>query len=105
MNLAVLASMGPIVAFFSFSTTSWPFMVLLNVLVYTVSGLLGMAFLLQTLHRLSVVQYRPLPPRRTGPTPANPQTPGGQTPDPQPVLLTEDPARWTRWRVTCWAGT
>ena len=53
VNLAVLASMGPIVGFFSFSTTSWPFMVLLNVLVYAVSGLLGMAFLRQTLHRLS----------------------------------------------------
>ena len=58
VNLAVLAAMGPIVGFFSFSTTSWPFMVLLNVAVYTVSGLLGMVFLLQTLQRLSVAQHR-----------------------------------------------
>ncbi len=55
VNLAVLASAGPIVAFFSFSTTNHHFMVLLNVLVFTVSGLLGMAFLLQTLHRLSTI--------------------------------------------------
>ena len=55
VNLAVLASAGPIVAFFSFSTTNCPFMVLLNVLVFAVSGLLGMAFLLQTLHRLSTI--------------------------------------------------
>ena len=63
VNLAVLASMGPIVGFFSFSTASWPFMVLLNVLVYTISGLLGMAFLLQTLQRLSIAQ-RELPPAK-----------------------------------------
>jgi hypothetical protein len=62
VNLAVLASMGPIVGFFSFSTTSWPFMVLLNVLVYTIAGLLGMVFLLQTLQRLSIAE-RELPPR------------------------------------------
>ncbi len=54
--LAVLASFGPIVAFFSVSTTSYPFMLLLNVVVFTVAGLLGLKFLLLTLHRLTVVQ-------------------------------------------------
>jgi hypothetical protein len=58
--VTVLASLGPIVAFFSVSTTSYPFMVLLNVLVYAVAGCLGMAFLLQTLHRLSLVRPEPL---------------------------------------------
>lgn len=58
--VTVLASLGPIVAFFSVSTTSYHFMVLLNVVVYAVAGCLGMAFLLQTLHRLSLV--RPEPP-------------------------------------------
>ena len=53
VNLAVLASAGPIVAFFSFSTTSSPFMLLLNVVVFAVSGVMGMLFLLQTLNRLS----------------------------------------------------
>jgi hypothetical protein len=57
--VAVLASLGPIVAFFSVSTTSYGFMVLLNVLVFAVSGGLGMAFLLQTLHRLSLVSPEP----------------------------------------------
>jgi hypothetical protein len=52
--VAVLASLGPIVAFFSVSTTSYPFMVLFNVVVFGVSGVLGLTFLLQTLHRLSV---------------------------------------------------
>jgi hypothetical protein len=53
--VTVLASLGPIVAFFSVSTASYPFMLLFNVVVYTVAGTLGMAFLLQTLHRLSVI--------------------------------------------------
>ncbi len=54
--VAVLASFGPIVAFFSASTTSYQFMLLLNVVVFAVSGFLGLKFLLHTLHRLSVVQ-------------------------------------------------
>jgi hypothetical protein len=53
--VAVLASLGPIVAFFSVSTTSYPFMVLFNVMVCGVSGVLGLMFLLQTLQRLSVL--------------------------------------------------
>jgi len=52
--VAVLASLGPIVAFFAASTTSYPFMQLLNVAAFGVAGFLGMAFLLQTLHRLSL---------------------------------------------------
>ncbi len=57
--IAVLASLGPIVAFFSVSTTSYSFMVLLNVLIFAASGLLGLMFLLQTLHRLSVAESTP----------------------------------------------
>lgn len=53
VTLAVLASFGPIVAFFSVTTPSYPFMVLLNVVVFTLSGLLGLGFLLQTMQRLS----------------------------------------------------
>ena len=58
VNLAVLASMGTIVAFFSVSTPNYGFMVLLNVVVFAVAGLLGLNFLLQTLHRLTVAQHR-----------------------------------------------
>ena len=54
--LAVLASIGPIVAFFSFTTTSYPFMILLNVLIFSIAGCLGMSFLLQSLHRMTVFQ-------------------------------------------------
>jgi hypothetical protein len=59
--VAVLSSWGSIVAFFSVSTASYPFMLLFNVLVYTIAGTLGMGFLLQTLHRLSVVDSPPHP--------------------------------------------
>jgi hypothetical protein len=52
--VSVLASLGTIVAFFSVSTTSYPFMVLLNVIVFSVSGFLGLSFLLQTLNRLTI---------------------------------------------------
>lgn len=54
VTLAVLASLGPVVAFFSVSTSSYPFMVLLNVLIYGVAGVLGLKFLLQTLNRLTM---------------------------------------------------
>jgi hypothetical protein len=75
--LAVLASIGPIVAFFSFTTISYDFMILLNVLVFTIAGCLGLGFLLQTLHRLSIAKIQlalaassapdPAPPTETGP--------------------------------------
>ena len=51
--MAVLASFGTILLFFSLCTTSYPFIVLLNVAMFAVGGLLGMRFLLQTLRRLS----------------------------------------------------
>lgn len=53
--MAVLASLGPIVAFFGVITTSQPFMVLLNVAVFGASGILGLGFLLRTLHRMNLV--------------------------------------------------
>lgn len=57
--VTVLASLGPIVSFFSLSTTSYHFMILVNVVVFGVSGALGLSFLLQTLHRLSVAPREP----------------------------------------------
>jgi hypothetical protein len=62
VTLAVLASFGPIVAFFSVSTTSYSFMVLLNVAVCTTAGVLGLIFLRQTLHRLTTIIVSPTPP-------------------------------------------
>ena len=56
VNAAVLASMGPIVLFFSLSTKSYSFILLLNVAAFTMAGILGLMFLLQTLHRLTESQ-------------------------------------------------
>jgi len=71
VNVAVLASMGPIVAFFSVSTTSYPFMVLFNVAVFAVAGFLAQMFLLQTLQRLSIAQTM---------IETAPEVPGSETP-------------------------
>ena len=57
--VAVLASLGPIVAFFAASTTSYPFMKLMNVAAFSAAGFLGTGFLLQTLHRLSQITPEP----------------------------------------------
>ena len=52
VNVAVLASLGPIVAFFSVSTTSYPFILLLNVLVFITAGVFGFTFMLRILRGL-----------------------------------------------------
>lgn len=57
VGMAVLASLGPIVAFFSINTTTYSFIVLLNVLIFAISGFLSLGFLLQTLHRISIAPY------------------------------------------------
>jgi hypothetical protein len=55
VNLAVAASFGPIVGFFTLSTTSYPFMVVLNVSLLGVAGIVGLGFLLTALRRLVAV--------------------------------------------------
>ncbi len=95
VTVAVTASFGPITAFFSVSTENYSFMVLLNVLLYAVAGVLGLGFLLQTLHRLSILDQLkgglPATPGATAPQQPSPRsepdmpaaTPAGpgQTPD------------------------
>lgn len=56
--VAVLASFGPIVAFFSISTTSYAFMLLLNVALFAVAGGLGLRFMMRTLERLTRAQEK-----------------------------------------------
>ncbi len=52
VNLALLASLGPITAFFTVSTDSYPFMILLNVLFFAIAGLVGLAFLRRAIGNL-----------------------------------------------------
>lgn len=75
VTLAVLAAFGPIVAFFSVSTTSYRFMSLLNVFVFTVAGILGLKFLLQTLHRLTVIAEQQAIFLPATPAESSPETP------------------------------
>lgn len=69
--LSVVASLGPIVVFFSLSTSSYAFMQLLNVVFSGVAGLLGLAFLLRTLHRIIIAQENKSL-RESGLTPTQP---------------------------------
>jgi hypothetical protein len=67
VTMAILASLGPVVAFFSISTTNYPFMLLLHVGVFGVAGFLGLKFLLHTLHRLTLVLNEPAAPKAANP--------------------------------------
>jgi len=62
VNLAVGASLGPILGFFTVSTTSYPFMVLLNVALLGIAGIIGLAFLLRTLRALARASLGEPPP-------------------------------------------
>lgn len=76
--LAVLASLGPIVAFFSASTSSYAFMLLLNVAFFTVAGVLGMRVVLIALNRLTAAIESP------GDAPPAPEeAPSESSPEPQ----------------------
>ncbi|MBN1492165.1 MAG: hypothetical protein JXA69_19795 [Phycisphaerae bacterium] len=61
VNVAVAGSLGPILGFFTLSTRSYPFMIVLNVALLAVSGLVGLTFLLHTLRRLAYTPPRPAP--------------------------------------------
>jgi hypothetical protein len=56
VNLAVGASFGPILAFFTLSTKSYPFMVVLNVALLGIAGAIGLGFLLVTLRKIGAGQ-------------------------------------------------
>lgn len=64
VNLTVLASFGPITAFFTVSTTSYHFMKLLNVIFFTIAGVIGLGFLLGVLRRLEEAQAAEAVPAR-----------------------------------------
>ena len=53
VNLAIGASFGPILGFFTLSTTNYHFMVLLNVALLGLAGMISLGFLLRTLRKLA----------------------------------------------------
>ncbi|MGD9128664.1 MAG: hypothetical protein PVH19_14910 [Planctomycetia bacterium] len=66
VNMSVLAAFGPIVTFFAACTESYHFMILLNVTVFAVAGIIGMAFLVQSLNRIVLAHLLGI---ETGPEP------------------------------------
>jgi hypothetical protein len=78
--LAVLASFGPIVAFFSITSTSYPFILLLTVAIFLVAGGFGFDFLWRTLVKwtLHAIPPRTVPPPITNRSESvEPPGPGG----------------------------
>ncbi|MFO0858105.1 MAG: hypothetical protein U0640_12200 [Phycisphaerales bacterium] len=53
VSLAVAASLGPILVFFTLSTDSYPFMVVLNVILLAIAGIIGLGFLLGSLRKIA----------------------------------------------------
>jgi len=86
--MPVLAALGTIVAFFSVSTTSYPFMLLLNVAVFSIAGFLGLNFLMGTLHRLTIAQTEPLD---TFILDEEPEPAPGETSEIPPILASSGP--------------
>jgi hypothetical protein len=89
VNLALLASFSPITAFFTVSTTSYPFMVLLNVAFFALSGFVGLAFLRKALH--SIFNGGPPPPTTLA-------FDEHENEADRAVRLTVERARWNEWR-------
>lgn len=85
VHLAVAASLGPILGFFTVSTTSYTFIVLLNVVLLGIGGVIGLSFLLQTLRRMALQERTtPLPP---APRETPPDSTGAAGADVSPRVL------------------
>ncbi|HRX87332.1 MAG TPA: hypothetical protein P5572_20085 [Phycisphaerae bacterium] len=79
VNVTVAASLGPILGFFTLSTTSYPFMILLNVALLAVAGVVALGFLLHTLRRLSLPRWQEI--ESAGPEAADRPGGAGRAPD------------------------
>lgn len=108
--LAVLGSLGPIVGFFSLTTESYPFMLVFNVVVFAVSGGLGLVFLARTLSRMSLhvsddppIAAATAPPAAPAPAVADPlggaDEPVGPLDGDGPLLGTNVRAVFAVWMV------
>ncbi len=111
VNLALLASFGPVTGFFTLSTDSYPFLVALNVVFFAISGFAGLAFLRRALATLFEAPREPPP--REAPVPdaddaprlaglVSPPPPSLPPIPPRRVAPPEDPGRrvFTIWTVT-----
>lgn len=96
VNLALLASFGPVTGFFTLSTDSYPFLVALNVVFFAISGFAGLAFLRRALATLfEAPREPPPPPPREEPARESPDEPPRLSPlvVPPPPSLPPIPSR------------
>jgi hypothetical protein len=78
VSVCVLAAFGPITGFFTISTTSYPFMKILNVLFFAIAGFLGIGFLAKVFRLLEGGEPDKgagAPPSEAAPGPAQPADP------------------------------
>lgn len=61
INITILVSLSPITGFFTLTTESYPFIKLLNILFFAISGFIGVKFLASLLNKLEQAT-RPAPP-------------------------------------------
>jgi hypothetical protein len=59
VHLALLASFGPVTGFFTLSTESYPFMIVLNVAFFAVGGIAGLVFLRRAVDTIFEVDAPP----------------------------------------------
>ena len=85
VNLALLASLGPVVGFFTLSTESYDFMIILNTMVFAISGLVGVMFLRRALDKM----FGTTPP--TEAPPADPPQDDEDDPDMRLIRPTPSP--------------
>lgn len=89
VTITVLASVGPIMGFFTLTTDSYPFIKLLNVLFFTAAGFIGLKFLATLLQRLERAEMlRNAPPPAPAPVETVPEPPAAPVP---PPLLSQTP--------------
>lgn len=89
VNLAVLASFGPVTAFFTLSTDSYPFMVVLNFAFFAVAGIVATVFLGRALRAVFPPSQRRAPVEALAPAgeaPAFESAPTPSLPRRQPEL-------------------
>jgi hypothetical protein len=87
VNLALLASFGPVTGFFTLSTDSYHFMVLLNVIFFAAGGIAGLAFVARALEAV----FEEAPPEEQAP--AGGPGPEGGVPPASPPPAPEEAGR------------
>ncbi|MBM4060817.1 MAG: hypothetical protein FJ265_06945 [Planctomycetes bacterium] len=90
VDLTVIASLGPVFAFFAASSTSYAFLLLLNVAIFALGGVLGLA----VLRRATRDVFTPVPPGKAL-EPAAPVEPGATPPVLPPALSLPAPSSRT----------